>query len=159
VSEEHAGPEGGASRLPAPPDGTAVNAAWSALEAPGGCLRGALRRVLERLLAPRFAAQREFNARQVELDNRVLAYLGARFATTHENYDLLLGLLGRRQDEIDERHRRLEEELRAHVNDLVRRVDLVLEESTRGSLARDFALEELRARLLRIEQALGRHGR
>jgi hypothetical protein len=159
VSEKHAGPEGEASRLPAPPDGTAVNAAWSAQDAPAAGLRGAFRRVLERLLAPRFAAQREFNARQVELDNRVLAYLGARFATTHENYDLLLGLLGRRQDEIDERHRRLEEELRAHVNDLVRRVDLVLEESTRGSLARDFALEELRARLLRIEQALGRHGR
>jgi len=156
VSEEHAGAGGEASRLPAPPDGTAVNAAWRAQDAPAAGRRGALRRLLERLLAPRFAAQRELNARQVELDNQVLAYLGARFAATHESYDRLLGRLGRRQDEIDERHRRLEAELQAHVRDVVERVDLVLEESTRGGLARDFALEELRARLARLEEALRR---
>lgn len=156
--EEHAGAGGEASRLPAPPDGTAVNAAWSAPDAPAAGLRGAFRRLLERLLAPRFAAQRELNARQVELDNQVLAYLGARFAATHENYDRRLGAIGRRLDEIDERHRRLEAELQAHVRDVVERVDLVLEEATRGGLARDHALEELRSHLLRIEQALGRRG-
>jgi DNA-binding ferritin-like protein len=109
-----------------------------------------------RLLSPRFAAQRDFNARQVELDNQMLAYLGARFAATHENYDRLLGALGGRLDEIDERHRRLEAELQAHVRDVVERVDLVLEESTKGRLAGEFALEDLRARLARLEEALRR---
>jgi hypothetical protein len=158
VSEEHAGEGGAAGTLPAPPDGTAVNAAGGAPDAPAAGLRGLLRRVLERLLAPRFAAQREFNARQVELDNQMLAYLGARFAATHEHYDRLLGAMGRRLDEIDERHRRLEAELQTHVRDVVERVDLVLEEATRGGLARDHALERLRARLRQIEQALGRRG-
>ena len=144
--------------LPEPPDAAPVNAAWAAeAKGPRG-LRGVLFRALDRWLGPRFAAQRDFNAKQVELDNRMLAYLGARFAATHENYDRLLGELGRRLDEIDERHRRLEAELQAHVRDVVERVDLVLEEATRGNLARDHALEELRARLLRIEAALGRRG-
>lgn len=144
--------------LPAPPDGAAVNAAWPAEAAPPRGPRGILRRLLERLLAPRFAAQREFNARQVELDNRILEYLGERFAATHEGYDRLLGELGRRLDEADERHRRLEAALGAHVREVVERVDLVLEEATRGGIARDRALEELRERLVRIEEALGRRG-
>ena len=37
--------------------------------------------------------------------------------------------------EIDERHLILQEELVAHVHDLVRRVDLVLSEAERGRLA------------------------
>jgi len=82
----------------------------------------------------------------------VLRYVAERFAATHETYDPLLGALGRRLDEVDERHRRLEAEVLAHVRDLVRRVDLVLEESTRGQLAQDGALEDLRARLARLEE-------
>lgn len=158
MSEERKAGDGSAAGLPEPPDGASVNAAWTAeASAPAGA-SGLLYRLLARLLSPRFAAQRDFNAKQVELDNRLLAYLGARFAATHENYDRLLGALGRRLDEIDERHRRLEAELQAHVRDVVERVDLVLEEATRGGLARDHALEELRARLARIEAALGRRG-
>jgi hypothetical protein len=151
---EESKPGGGA--LPAPPDGAAVNAAWPApADGPGGA-RGLLYRLLDRLLAPRFAAQRDFNAKQVQLDNAVLAYLQLRFAAAHGNYDRVLGLLGRRLDEIDERHRRLEAEVQAHVRDLARRIDLVLEESTRGGPARDGALEELRARLARLEESLAR---
>jgi len=158
VSEERKAGDGKAAPLPEPPDGAPVNAAWTAdASAPAGA-SGLLYRLLARLLSPRFAAQREFNAKQVALDNQLLAYLGVRFAATHENYDRLLGAIGRRLDEIDERHRRLEAELQAHVRDVVERVDLVLEEATRGGLARDHALEELRARLLRIEAALGRRG-
>jgi hypothetical protein len=156
VSEERKAGDASAAPLPEPPDGAPVNAAWTAEPgAPAGA-SGLLYRLLARLLSPRFAAQRDFNARQVDLDNQMLAYLSARFAATHENYDRLLGAMGRRLDEIDERHRRLEAELQAHVRDIVERVDLVLEEATRGGLARDHALEELRARLLRIEVALGR---
>jgi hypothetical protein len=142
--------------LPPPPDGAAANAAWRAEPAVPPGLKGVVYRLLERLLSPRFAAQREFNARQVELDNDVLRYLEARFAATHENYDRVLGQIGRRLDEIDERHRRLEAELQGHVRDMRERVDLVLEEATKGGLARDFALEELGARLLRLEEALKR---
>jgi hypothetical protein len=155
LSEES---KAGAGPLPAPPDAAAVNAAWTAeADGPGGA-RGVLHRLLVRLLAPRFAAQREFNSRQVQLDNALLAHLEARFAATHRHYDGVLGLLGRRQDEIDERHRRLEGELQAHVRDLVHRIDLVLEESTRGGLARDGAIEDLRARLLRLEESIARRG-
>jgi hypothetical protein len=158
VNEDQARREDVTGPLPAPPDGTAVNEAWNAPDVRGGGWRGLLRRALERLLAPRFAAQRELNARQVELDNQMLAYLGGRFAATHGHYDRLLGAMGRRLDEIDERHRRLEADLQAHVRDVVERVDLVLEEATRGGLARDHALEQLRDRLRQVEQALGRRG-
>jgi hypothetical protein len=138
--------------LPEPPDAAPVNAAWAAeAKGPRG-LRGVLFRALDRWLGPRFAAQRDFNAKQVQLDNAMLRYLAERFAATHEGYDPLLGALGRRLDEVDERHRRLEAEVQAHVREIVRRVDLVLEESTRGQLAQDGALEELRARLARLEE-------
>ncbi len=144
--------------LPEPPDPAAVNAAWAAeAEGPRG-LAGLVFRAIDRLLASRFAAQRDFNARQVQLDNAVLRYVGERFAVTHESYDHLLGSLGRRLDEVDERHRRLEAEVQAHVRDLVRRIDLVLEESTRGQLAQDGALEDLRSRLLRLEEGRRRDG-
>jgi hypothetical protein len=153
VGEER---EGETGTLPSPPDAGAVNTAWTAEPpAPGG-VRGVAYRLLDRLLSRRFAAQRDFNAKQVELDNEVLRYLEARFAATHGNYDRLLGRLGRRLDEIDERHRGLEQEVQRHVRDLRERVDLVLEEATRGGLAQDFALEELRERLARLEEALGR---
>jgi len=158
VSEEPKTGDGSEVPLPEPPDGAAVNAAWAAEAGAPRSGAGLLYRLLERLLSPRFAAQRDFNAKQVQLDNAVLRYLADRFAAAHAHYDRLLGLLGRRQDEIDERHRRLEEDLRGHVSDLVRRVDLVLEESTRGRLAGEFALEDLRARLARLEEALRRRG-
>jgi hypothetical protein len=155
VSEE---PKPGAGSPPEPPDGTAVNAAWTAdAEGPRGAA-GVLYRFLGRVLSPAFDAQRDFNAKQVHLDNDVLRYLAARFDAIHESYDRVLGLLGRRQDEIDERHRRLEAEVQAHVRDLVRRVDLVLEESSRGRLAQDGSLEDLRKRVARLEEALRRRG-
>jgi hypothetical protein len=138
---------------PAPPDGAAVNECWAA-EPPGR--GGLLRRVLERVLAPRLEAQRTFNARQVQLDNEILRYLDTRFAATHRHYDRILGLYGRHLGEADERHVILQEELVAHVQDLVRRIDLVLAEADRGRLALEFALEDLRARLVRLEEGLRR---
>lgn len=141
---------------PSPPDATAVNETWRA-EAPvtGGPGSG-LRRFMERLLAPRFEAQQAFNARQVQLDNEILRYLEERFAATHRHYDRILGLYGRHLGEADERHMILQEELVAHVQDLVKRIDLVLAESDRGRLALEFALEDVRARLARLEEGLRR---
>jgi hypothetical protein len=142
--------------LPPPPDGSAVNALWRAAPPPRRGLRGFLARLLERLLAPRHEAQVAWNARQVQLDNELLAYVDARFAATHQHYDRVLGQVGRHLGESDERHLILQEELVAHVHDLVKRIDLVLSETERGRLAQSHALLDLRARLLRLEERLPR---
>jgi hypothetical protein len=143
---------------PAAPDASAVNAAWRAEAAALGGWRGFVARAFARMLASRFEAQRRFNATQVQLDNELLRYVEERFAATRRRHDLLLSQLGRRQDEIDERHRQLESELLRHVRDLVARIDLVLAEANRDRLALQYALEETRTRLARIEQGLRREG-
>lgn len=136
------------------PDTTEVNCAWTAsAQSPAG-LRGWLLRWLERLLGAPFEAQRAFNAAQVRLDNALVRQLDERLAATHRHYDALLGALGRRQDEADERHRRLEQELLLHVRDLVQRIDLVLLESNRDRNAQAQALLDARGRLERLERAL-----
>jgi hypothetical protein len=143
---------------PEPPDLAAVNAAGPAQAPPGRGLRRRLAAFVEWLLAPRFAAQREFNAAQVRLDSELVVYLHARLAATHRHYDRLLAEQGRRQDDIDERHRQLERELLAHVRDLVSRIDLVLVEANREKQTLAFTLEETRTRLARLEQALRHDG-
>lgn len=142
--------------LPPPPDASAVNAGWRAEAPPPRGPAGLVRRLLERLLRPRLEAQRALNARLVQLHNETLRYLEERFAATHRHYDRVLGLYGRRLDEVDERHVLLQKELVAHVQDLVRRIDLVLAEGDRGRLALEFALQDARARLARLEEALRR---
>jgi hypothetical protein len=142
---------------PQRPDGGPVNALWEARPGPQtGGLRGWLTRGLLRLLEPRLLAQVAFNSRQVQLDNEILAYIDARFAETHGHYDAVLGIHGRHMGEIDERHLILQEELVAHVHDLVKRIDLVLAESEKGRLSLEFALRDLRSRLARLEEQLGR---
>jgi hypothetical protein len=141
---------------PEPPDRGPVNELWAAEAVPGGGLGGALRRLLDRLLGPRLAAQRAFNARQVQLDNELVAWIDARFAATHAHYDRVLGGVGRHLGEADERHLILQEELVAHVHDLVRRVDLVLAEGEKGRASLGFALLDLKTRLERLEERIAR---
>jgi hypothetical protein len=141
---------------PEAPDAAAVNGAWTAEPEPSRGLASLLRRGLDRLLRGRFEAQRAFNAHQVRLDNELLRYVDARFAATHRHYDRVLGREGRRLDEIDARHVLLEKELAGHVRDLVRRVDIVLAEATRGRAGLEFELQEVRERLVRLEEALRR---
>jgi hypothetical protein len=148
--------EAASERPPDPPDATAVNAAWPAQGRPSSGLSGLLRRLVERLLGPRLQAQREFNSSQVQLDNAMLEYLEKRSAATHRHYDRLLGELGRRLDEADERHVILERELVGHVQDLVHRIDLVLADGSRGRLGLEFTLEEVKERLTRVEEILRR---
>ena len=146
-----------APQLPARPDGTAVNSLWESAptrELPGW--RGALARFLGRLLAPAREAQVAFNSRQVQFDNATLDYIDARFDQTHRHYDDVLGRYGRHLGEADERHMILQEELVAHVHDLVRRIDLVLSEAERGRLSLEFALRDLRERVRRLEERLTR---
>lgn len=111
---------------------------------------------LRRLLGPIFDAQTTFNSRQVQLDNELIAYLEERLAATHRHYDAVLGIHGRHMAEIDERHLIVQEELVAHVHDLVKRIDLVLAESEKGRLPLEFALRDLRARVREIEERLPR---
>ena len=136
---------------PRPPDTTDVNECWPAepVRPPG--FVGFLFRLLDRVLRPRFDSQRTFNARQVQLDNELLAYLAQRMTLTHQHYDHVLGLYGRHLGEIDERHLILQEELVAHVRDLVKRSDLVLAEAERGRLSLEHEIGELRRRLERLE--------
>jgi hypothetical protein len=106
------------------------------------------------LIEPFIEAQTTHNSHQVQLDNRILDYVAARFDHTHAHYDRVLGLHGRHMQEIDERHLILQEELVAHVHDLVKRTDLVLAEAERGRMSLAFQLRELRSRLAQLEARL-----
>lgn len=142
------------AETPRPPDNAALNALWQ-LPRPGGAgPKGVLARLVARLLAPVIDAQTAFNSRQVQLDNELLGWIEARFAATHRHYDAVLGAHGRHMGEIDERHLILQEELVAHVHDLVARIDLVLAESERGRLSLEHALREVKGRLQRLEERL-----
>jgi hypothetical protein len=142
---------------PPPPDGSAVNAAWDLSRvSPGGGLRGRLGRLLAWALRPWIEAQTAFNSHQVQLDNNTLDYLGRRLDHTHTHYDRVLGIHGRHLADVDERHLILQEELVAHVHDLVRRTDLVLAEAERGRLSLRFQLHDLRSRLEKLEERLRR---
>ena len=140
---------------PARPDNAGVNQSWRIASVPvAGGVRGRLARAVRALLAPILEAQEAFNSRQVQLDNELLTYVDARLQATHQQYDEVLGIHGRHMGEIDERHVILQEELVAHVHDLVRRVDLVLTEAERGRSSLEFALKDLRTRVERLEERL-----
>jgi hypothetical protein len=111
-------------------------------------------RLLARFLAPQLEAQRAFNADQVRLDNALLRHVEERLDATHRHYDTLLGDTGRRLDEVDERHAQLAQELVAHVHDLARRIDLVLAEADRGRPALELVIQDLKASVARLEDAL-----
>jgi hypothetical protein len=141
---------------PTPPDGAPVNESWNKEpQAPRG-IRGLLFRLLDRLLRPRFEAQQAFNAHQVKLDNEVLRYLEERLDSTHRHYDRILGLYGRHIEEIDERHATLEKELVGHVEELIRRIDLVLARGERGRLSLEHGLKDVRRQLEELRASLGR---
>jgi hypothetical protein len=128
-----------------------VNASWDVAQTPPG---GALGRIVRRALAPLVGAQTVWNARQTQLDNEILEYVDRRLDATHRHYDRVLGIHGRRMQDVDERHLILQEELVAHVHDLVKRIDLVLGEAEKGRLSLEFALREVRNRLERLEERL-----
>jgi len=138
---------------PPRPDAAELNASWETSNAPAS---GMLGRLLRRALGPFVSAQTAWNARQVQLDNRLLEYLDARFDFTHRHYDRVLGTHGRRLEEVDERHLILQEELVQHVHDLVKRIDLVLAEAEKGRHSLEFALRDVRNRLERLEEKLAR---
>ena len=149
-------PEAEPLLAPPRPDNSALNSMWRILDAPRRSLRGILLR-FGGGLGPLLRRQQDFNARQVQFDNELLGYLDARLDATHRHYDRVLGLYGHHMGEIDERHLILQEELVAHVHDLVKRIDLVLGQAERGRLGLESALKDLRARMAALEERL-RHG-
>ena len=142
--------------LPIPrPDNAGLNAGWRVRDAVGGGgWRRLLARGLGRMLARLLDAQESFNSRQVQFDNALLDYIDARLEATHRHYDDVLGLHGRHMGEIDERHLIVQEELVAHVHDLVRRIDLVLGEAERGRIGIERELREIRDRVRQLESRL-----
>ena len=141
---------------PTRPDNGAVNRLWSLpIAAPPRGLAGRLFGFLRRGLAPLWDAQSTFNSRQVQLDNDILAYVDARFEQTHRHYDGVLGHYGQHLTEVDQRHLILQNELVAHVHDLVKRIDIVLAESERGRVSLESSLRDLRTRLVQLEERLG----
>ncbi len=130
------------------PDGALVNARW---DVRGVLRQGLLGRWWARWLRPLAEAQTEFNSHQVQFDNRLLTWVEARLAHTHQHYDAVLGLHGRHLQEIDQRHVQLQQDLVEHVHDLVQRLDLVLGEVERGRLSAEVALRDVRARLHALE--------
>jgi hypothetical protein len=136
---------------PPRPDNADLNRLWETAPAAEG-FWGRVRRAL-RAFAGR---QQAFNSRQVQFDNDLLAYVDARLDATHHHYDQVLGGYARHMQEIDTRHLILQEELVAHVHDLVKRVDLVLAASERGRLGLESSLKDVRARLTRLEETLRR---
>jgi hypothetical protein len=135
------------------PDNGDLNRLW---DVSGGDRPGLLGRLAQRLTRAFRDSQRAFNARQVQFDNELLAYVEARLHETHRHYDAVLGLTARHMAEIDERHLILQEELVAHVHDLVKRIDLVLGEGEKGRLSLESALRDLRTRLQQLEERLER---
>jgi hypothetical protein len=113
-------------------------------------------RVLDRLLRPRFEAQGTFNAHQAQLDNEILRYLDERSAATHRHYDRILGIYGRHLEEIDERHRILQKELVGHVEELIRRIDLVLDRAERGRVSLEHELRDVRRQLEELRSSMSR---
>lgn len=132
-----------------------VNRSWNTERTPRRGPFGWLERCVIRLLEPRLSAQRDFNAAQVRLDDALQRDLEERLAATHRHYDALLGDLGRRLDEADERHRLLEGNLVEQVRDLVERIDAVLLETNRDRHALRHAVDDLRERLRRLETGPG----
>lgn len=140
---------------PACPDNAALNQLWRVIPTLSP-LRARLARFLAGLLGFESQGQQSFNARQVQFDNELLEFLGARLQQIHDQYDSVLGIHRRHMAEIDERHLILQEELVAHVHDLVRRIDLVLGEGERGRLSLEVTLRDLRGRLVRLEERAAR---
>jgi len=136
-----------------PPDATAVNSTWRAEAQPPRGPSGIVLRLLERFLGPRLDAQQRFNSDQVQLDNEMIRYVTERSAATHRHYDALLGEVGRRLGDVDVRHQLLQRDLVAHVDDLVRRIDLVLAEAERGRLSLEHEVRSLRRSLEQLARS------
>jgi hypothetical protein len=143
-----------APELPSPPDPRAVNESWSPPSLQGGGIAGALRRAAHRLVRKQLDARVRFDSDQVRLDNELLEYVTAHFAATHRHYDRLIAADAVRMNEIDERHVLVQKGVVAHIEDLMNRVELVLEAAERSRLSSESDLRRILPRLEALERRL-----
>lgn len=149
----------------ASPDREDLNLLWNVsetgAEAPPGRLarfltplRSPLARLVRFALGPVVERQVRMNSAQVRFDNELVRYVDERFDRMSRHYDRVLGLHGRRMEEIDERHLILQQELIRHVHDLVARIELVFEAAEQNHLYLEGTLRETREELSRIAERL-----
>ena len=133
-----------------------LNALWNVASAqPPGFLGRLFRRFLQRFaLGPVVERQVHMNSAQVRFDNEVVAYVDARLDRMGRHYDRVLGLHGKRMEEIDERHLILQQELIRHVHDLVERIEFVFETAETNHLQVDGVLRETREELKELAKRL-----
>ena len=137
------------------PDREDLNRAWDVSEGGGGGLLRAVMRRVGRLLAGGVVERQvRMNSLQVRFDNEVVRYVDERVDRMSRHYDRILGLHGRRMEEIDERHLILQQELVRHVHDLVERIDFVFESGEQNHLYLEGMLRELREELKRLADRL-----
>lgn len=98
--------------------------------------------------------QVELNSAQVRFDNELVEYVDHRLDRISAHYDHMLGLYGKRMEEIDERHLILQQELIRHVHELVKRIDFVFESGEQNHLYLEGMLREAREELRAIAQRM-----
>jgi hypothetical protein len=116
--------------------------------------RSPLRRLVRFALGPVVERQVRMNSAQVRFDNELVRYLDERLDRMSRHYDRVLGLHGRRMEEIDERHLILQQELIRHVHDLVARIELVFEAAEQNHLYLEGTLRETREELAKVRERL-----
>jgi hypothetical protein len=140
---------------PTSPAREALNRLWNVSpEAPPGVLARAIRRLVGFALGPLAERQTEMNSAQVRFDNEIVSYVDSRLDRMSRHYDRVLGLHGRRMEEIDERHLILQQELVRHVHDLVARIELTFEAAEQNHLYLEGMLRETREELSKIAARL-----
>jgi hypothetical protein len=148
-------PKPSAAEASSSPDRRVLNERWNVGEALAatpsgrlgrglGFLRPALQRLVRFALGPLVERQVELNSAQVRFDNEIVSYLDDRLERLTAHYDRVLGLHGKRMEEIDERHLILQQELVRHVHELVKRIEFVFENAEQNHLYLEGALRELR---------------
>lgn len=129
-----------------------LNSLWDVASAqPKGFLGRLFRRFA---LGPVVERQVQMNSAQVRFDNDMVEYVDARLDRMERHYDRVLGLHGKRMEEIDERHLILQQELIRHVHDLVERIEFVFETAETNHLQVDGVLRETREELKELAQRL-----
>jgi len=142
---------------PVSPSRERLNELWDlsrALETPGGIVRGLLRRVLRFAWGPLIDRQVELNSGQVRFDNELVGYIDHRLDRISAHYDQVLGLYGKRMEEIDERHLILQQEVVRHVHELVKRIDFVFETAEQNHLYLEGMLREAQEELRDIARRM-----
>lgn len=151
-------PPTGAVDAPTSPDRADLNTLWNLSEGtsdrPRGFLgklfspiRSTLKRLIRFAIGPVIERQVHVNSAQVRFDNDIVTYVDSRLDRMGTHYDRVLGLHGKRMEEIDERHLILQQELVRHVHDLVERIEFVFETAETNHLQVDGALREAREEL------------